>query len=236
MTATLSVRDLVKTYGSGDAAVRAVQGASFMVHPGEFVAVVGPSGSGKTTLLAMIGGLLTPTSGTIRIGDLEIGAASSRDLARYRRERVGFVFQQYNLVPYLTARENVVAVWLASGRVPSAIASRAAQLLEELGMIARADALPAELSGGERQRVAICRALVNDPDLLLVDEPTASLNSARGHQVVELLAGEIKTRGKVGVMVTHDLAMTEAADRLFEMHDGVLSEPTGAKSTAVAPG
>lgn len=220
----LAVQALSKTYGEGDNAVHAVRDAAFQVEPGKFAAIVGPSGSGKTTLLAMLGGLLHASSGTIRLGDFEVTGASKKDLPRYRRERVGFVFQQYNLVPYLTARENVYAIHLINGRVPAETKERASQLLEELGMTKRADALPSGLSGGERQRVSICRALINNPDLLLVDEPTASLDSKRGHQVVELIARESRDRGKIGIMVTHDLEMTDVADSVFEMHDGELRE------------
>jgi len=218
----LAVQALSKTYGQGDNAVQAVREAEFQVEPGKFAAIVGPSGSGKTTLLAMLGGLLQATAGSIRLGDFDVTRASKKELPRYRRERVGFVFQQYNLVPYLTARENVYAIHLINGRVPAQTRERADQLLEELGMTARAGALPAELSGGERQRVSICRALINNPDLLLVDEPTASLDSKRGHQVVELIARESRDRGKIGIMVTHDLDMTDVAEQVFQMHDGVL--------------
>ena len=218
----LAVQALSKTYGEGENAVHAVRDAAFQVEPGRFAAIVGPSGSGKTTLLAMLGGLLHASSGTIRLGDFEVTGASKKDLPRYRRERVGFVFQQYNLVPYLTARENVYAIHLINGRVPVETKERAAQLLEELGMTKRADALPTALSGGERQRVSICRALINNPDLLLVDEPTASLDSKRGHQVVDRIARESRDGGKIGIMVTHDLDRTDVADSGCEMHGGGL--------------
>ncbi len=223
MTADLVVSNLTKIFGSGEDAVHAVNDVTLHVAVGQFAAIVGPSGSGKTTLLAMIGGLLSPTSGVITLDGYEVTGSDRKALADYRRNRVGFVFQQYNLVPYLTARENVFAIHLLGGRVPATIRDRADQLLAELGMTKRANALPSDLSGGERQRVSICRALVNNPDLLLVDEPTASLDSARGHQVVELIAKESRDRQKIGVMVTHDLEMTDVADVVFEMHDGTLS-------------
>lgn len=223
---TISIRNLSKTYGSGESAVQAVRDVSFQSNPGEFIALVGPSGSGKTTLLAMIGGLLTPTSGEIVVNEQEISSLSDSDRAQYRRDCVGFVFQANNLVPYLTARENLM-VMRAIGGGRGATRSRADQLLEELGLTARANALSTELSGGERQRVAIARALMNDPQLVLVDEPTASLDSVRGRQVVETLIQEVKGRGKTGIMVTHDHAMAELADRILELRDGQLqSEAT----------
>lgn len=217
------MHELSKTYGSGDQAVQAVKNASFSTEPGEFVAVVGPSGSGKTTLLAMIGGLLDPTSGRIEVNGRDIAQLSRGQQAAYRRESVGYVFQANNLLPYLTARENLLVMSRITGGRGRSANARADQLLEELGLTKRARALATELSGGERQRVAIGRALMNDPELVLVDEPTASLDSARGRQVVESLIQEVKSRGKLGLMVTHDLAMAELADRIIEMHDGALS-------------
>ena len=223
MGVTLRVHELSKTYGSGDQAVQAVKDASFSTEPGEFVAVVGPSGSGKTTLLAMIGGLLTPTSGSIEVNGRDIARLSGGQQAAYRRQSVGYVFQSNNLLPYLTARENLLVMARVTGGRLGNAGARADQLLEELGLTRRARALATELSGGERQRVAIGRALMNDPELVLVDEPTASLDSARGKQVVESLIQEVKGRGKLGLMVTHDLEMAELADRIIEMHDGRLS-------------
>ncbi len=223
MSVTLRVHELSKTYGSGDQAVQAVKDASFSTEPGEFVAVVGPSGSGKTTLLAMIGGLLTPTSGSIEVNGRDIARLSGGQQAAYRRQSVGYVFQSNNLLPYLTARENLLVMARVTGGRLGNAGARADQLLEELGLTRRARALATELSGGERQRVAIGRALMNDPELVLVDEPTASLDSARGKQVVESLIQEVKGRGKLGLMVTHDLEMAELADRIIEMHDGRLS-------------
>ncbi|GIW14034.1 MAG: ABC transporter ATP-binding protein [Tepidiforma sp.] len=218
----LTVRDLDKVYGEGERAVHAVRGVSFATEPGEFVAIVGPSGSGKTTMLAMIGGLLTPTRGTIDVNGRDIAQLRGKALAEYRRTKVGFVFQANNLLPYLTARENLLVMARINRSDMKAARARADQLLEELGLTARRDALATELSGGERQRVAIARALMNDPELVLVDEPTASLDSARGKQVVQSLIAEVKGRDKLGLMVTHDMAMAELADRVLEMHDGQL--------------
>ncbi|WP_367187724.1 ABC transporter ATP-binding protein [Tepidiforma sp.] len=218
----LKVENLEKIYGEGERAVHAVRGVSFATEPGEFVAIVGPSGSGKTTMLAMIGGLLTPTRGTIEVNGRDIARLRGKELAEYRRQKVGFVFQANNLLPYLTARENLLVMARINGSDLKAARARADQLLEELGLAARRDALATELSGGERQRVAIARALMNDPELVLVDEPTASLDSARGKQVVASLIAEVKGRDKLGLMVTHDMAMAEMADRVLEMHDGQL--------------
>ncbi len=222
MSIRLKVENLEKIYGEGERAVHAVRGVSFATEPGEFVAIVGPSGSGKTAVLAMIGGLLTPTRGTIEVNGRDIARLRGKELAEYRRQKVGFVFQANNLLPYLTARENLLVMARINGSDLKAARARADQLLEELGLAARRDALATELSGGERQRVAIARALMNDPELVLVDEPTASLDSARGKQVVASLIAEVKGRDKLGLMVTHDMAMAEMADRVLEMHDGQL--------------
>lgn len=222
----LDVDTVTKTYGEGHTAVTAVHEASMQVSKGEFVSLLGPSGSGKTTLISMIGGLLTPTSGVIRVGDVTVSDLESKELTSFRAQKVGFVFQAANLVPFLTARENLT--WVAGlgkkhGRAARKAANnRADELLEELGLTKRAGNVPEKLSGGERQRVAIGRALMNDPDLVLVDEPTASLDTEMGRQVVKLLRREIKDRGKTGIMVTHDLRMVEYTDRVFEITDGFL--------------
>ena len=221
MTA-LIVDDVTKVYGSGHTEVRALCHASLELGGNEFLALLGPSGSGKTTLLSVIGGLLSPTEGTVTIGDTILTGLSKKDQTRFRANRVGFVFQGFNLVPFLTARENLVVMASISDAPRSEVEERADQLLEELGLSERHDNLPEELSGGERQRVAIGRALVSDPDLILVDEPTASLDTELGTQVVQLLASEIKSRGKAGIMVTHDLRMVEYTDRTVQILDGEL--------------
>jgi putative ABC transport system ATP-binding protein len=186
--------------------------------------LLGPSGSGKTTLLSMIGGLLTPSEGDITIAGQRITELSKKQQTRFRANRIGFVFQSFNLVPFLTARENLTVMTSVADAPKSELEERADQLLEELGLAQRAHNLPEELSGGERQRVAIGRALVTDPDLILVDEPTASLDTELGTQVVKMLASEIKQRGKAGIMVTHDLRMVEYTDRTLEIVDGRLEE------------
>lgn len=222
----LVVEGVTKIYGSGHVAVIAVDNASFTLADHEFLALVGPSGSGKTTLLSIIGGLLRPTRGSVRVGDIEVSALSGKRQTAFRAEQVGFVFQSFNLVPFLTARENLTIMGsFNGGRGKGAeLGKRADQLLEELGLADRRHNLPEDLSGGERQRVAIGRALINDPHLILVDEPTASLDTELGKQVVQLLAREITNRGKAGIMVTHDLRMVEYTDRTIEIVDGHLNE------------
>ncbi|MCA9832073.1 MAG: ABC transporter ATP-binding protein [Dehalococcoidia bacterium] len=222
----LRVVGLSHSYGAGAGEVHAVKDATFSMFPGDFVALVGPSGSGKTTLLAMLGALLKPTAGRIFLNGEDIGLLPGRKLAAYRRETIGFVFQANNLVPYLTARENLQMMGMRRGAVTKEARLRADRLLEELGVAHRASALATELSGGERQRVAIARALMNEPQLVLVDEPTASLDSERGRQVVEALNAEVKARRVLGLMVTHDRAMASTADRILEMRDGVVSDQT----------
>ena len=225
MSATLTVTALNKTYGSGALAVHAVRDVDFATQPGDFIAIVGPSGSGKTTLLAMIGGLLTPSSGGIRVNDREITRLSPSERAAYRRDTVGFVFQTNNLIPFLTASENLLIMnEIGSGSRREA-ANRAERLLDELGLTTRAGALATQLSAGERQRVAIGRALMRDPFLVLVDEPTANLDSEQGERVVRSLIAEVKARDKLGLMVTHDVRMAGLADVILQMRDGHLARP-----------
>lgn len=222
MTKALVVEGLTKIYGEGHTAVTAVKDATLELADNEFVSLLGPSGSGKTTLISMIGALLTPTDGAIRIGGEDISGMSKKEQTRFRANRIGFVFQSFNLIPFLTARENLTVMGRVSDLPKKEIEERADQLLEELGLADRRDNLPEQLSGGERQRVAIGRALVTDPDLILVDEPTASLDTEMGTQVVKMLAKEIKERKKAGIMVTHDLRMVDYTDRTLEILDGRL--------------
>ena len=218
----LEVRTVAKTFGAGAQAVEAVNGISFEVHAGELVSLIGPSGSGKSTLLAMIGALLTPTAGAILIAGDEIGGLSSGDRARFRRDHVGFVFQFSNVVAYLTVRENISLPGSFGGADKRAVCDFADELIREFGLEDAVDRRGDRLSGGQQQRVALARALVRDPTLLLIDEPTANLDTARGIQVVEMLAKQIHARGKVGLMVTHDLEMAARADRVLEIRDGRL--------------
>jgi putative ABC transport system ATP-binding protein len=219
----LTLQDVRKTYGSGDTEVVALDHASLDVAGDEMVALVGPSGSGKTTLLSIAGGLLAPTEGTVRVGPHEISGYGRKELTRFRREFVGFVFQGANLVPFLTAKENLLVVGDLAGNTGRTAEQRALTLLEELGLAHRVDNLPGQLSGGERQRVAIGRALMNEPELVLFDEPTSALDSKLGEQVMELIRDEVKGRGTAAVVVTHDARMTHYADRVVEISDGRLA-------------
>ncbi|WP_341251045.1 ABC transporter ATP-binding protein [Euzebya pacifica] len=214
-----------KTYGEGEQQVVALDDVSMQVANDEMVILVGPSGSGKTTLLTVAGALLQPTSGRVVVGDEDIGTLDGKKLAAFRRDRIGFVFQSVNLVPFLTARENLLVVRDFGGsRIDRAAKERADQLLDELGLGGRADNLPSQLSGGQKQRVAIGRALMNDPALVLVDEPTSALDSELGQQVMELLRREVKDRGVAAIVVTHDERVLDYGDRTVRIVDGVLEE------------
>ena len=216
----LRIQHLKKTYGEGTNAVQAVKDASFTLRPGEFIALVGPSGSGKTTMLAMLAALLTPSDGSIEIDGQRLNAMNDAALTRFRREKIGFTFQANNLVPYLTALENVELMLRLNGQLDAAGKERAKQLLVRLGLSDRLNNLPSQLSGGQMQRVAIARALVHNPAVVLADEPTASLDTERAFQVVETFADLIHEQQRAGIMVTHDLRMTKFVDRVIHMVDG----------------
>jgi putative ABC transport system ATP-binding protein len=218
----LQLTDVRKTYRSGDDEVVALDHATLEVGRDELVALVGPSGSGKTTLLSVAGALLGPSDGQVRVGDTDVSDLSEKERTAFRGTEIGFVFQAVNLVPFLTARENLTVMSSIADASKKEIEARADQLLEELGLAKRRNNLPEQLSGGERQRVAIGRALVTDPELILVDEPTASLDTELGRAVVQLLSSEVKKRGKAGIMVTHDLRMVEYTDRTLHIVDGRL--------------
>lgn len=209
-----------KVYGSGENEVMALNGVDLTVGAQEILALVGPSGSGKTTLCSIAGGLLTPTDGTVIVGGSDISSYSPRELTRFRRETVGFVFQTVNLVPFLTARENLLVVDELGRRLGRRARARADQLLGELGLTMRQENLPDQLSGGERQRVAIGRALMNDPHLVLFDEPTSALDTQTGEEVVRLIRQEMKSRATAAIIVTHDERITHYADRVAHIVDG----------------
>lgn len=218
----LEVHDLTKTYRLGEQTITAVGGVSFAVEPGEFIALVGPSGSGKTSLLAMLAGLLRPSEGTVRIAGQAVADLNERALTRFRRRNIGFTFQSNNLLPYLTVLENVLLMLSLNGRTTPAARAWALELLEQLGLGDRLDNLPSQLSGGQQQRVSIARALIHRPAVVLADEPTASLDTERAHQVVETFASLIHDERRAGIMVTHDLRMVRYVDRVVQMRDGVL--------------
>jgi putative ABC transport system ATP-binding protein len=211
-------RDVVKEYQSGDETLRALKGVDLTIRPGEFVAVVGPSGSGKSTLLNVLGLLDVPTHGTVELDGTDVADLSIAERTRLRRETVGFVFQSFHLLPTLTATENVMLPRLA-GRDTSGAFDRADRLLESVGLADRTDHYPDQLSGGQRQRVAVARSLVNDPRLLLADEPTGNLDQATGRQVLDQFAA-IADEGVAIVAVTHDEQVTRFADRVVSIVDG----------------
>ena len=207
-----------KTYGSGEGQVQALKDASFTIDKGEIAVIVGQSGAGKTTLLNILGGMDTLTSGHVFLEGSEISAYRGRRLAQYRREEVGFVFQFYNLIPNLTALENVeLAAQIIRDSQP------AAEILEQVGLGHRLNNFPAQLSGGEQQRVAIARALAKNPKLLLCDEPTGALDYATGKEVLKLLQDPSRRQGMTVVIITHNSALTAMADRVVEVRSGTIS-------------
>jgi putative ABC transport system ATP-binding protein len=220
MTTALETRDVTKTYKIDNGVINAVDGVSISVKAGEFVALVGPSGSGKTTMLAMLAALLRPTSGGIFIDGQDLTTMDEGDRAKFRREKIGFTFQANNLVPYLTAQENVELMLRLNGKLDRKGKDRAKELLTRLGLGERLKNLPSQLSGGQQQRVAIARALIHNPSLVLADEPTASLDTERAFQVVETFANLIHEQNRAGIMVTHDLRLTQYVDRVIQMRDG----------------
>jgi len=218
----LEVRDLVKTFVLDGMPIHAVDHVSFQVHAGEFVALVGPSGSGKTTLLSILAALLMPTSGEVLIDGSELSKMDERQRVRLRRARIGFTFQSNNLIPFLTARENVDLMLRLNGLRSEGAGEKPAELLSRLGLGDHLHFLPGQMSGGQQQRVAIARALIHNPALVLADEPTAALDTERAYQVVQTFAGLIHERRGGGIMVTHDLRMCKYVDRVLQMRDGKL--------------
>jgi ABC-type lipoprotein export system ATPase subunit len=219
-TSSVVVRSLTKTYWRGESQLTALKDVSFDMSQDELALLVGPSGSGKTTLLNLIAALARPDRGKIIVGDLEITSLSRSAAARYRNERVGFIFQSYNLLPQLTALENVILPMLPMRRSDR---RRAAELLDAVGLNGRGSHRPSELSGGEQQRVAIARALANDPALILADEPTGNLDDDNARKIAELLSRTCRERGKSLILVTHDWQMIRPVDRVFDMRDGSLT-------------
>jgi putative ABC transport system ATP-binding protein len=222
MTACLEAQDVSKTYREGPMVVAAVRSVSLAVEPGEIVLLIGPSGSGKSTLLSMLGCMLRPSAGAILVDGAPVGDLPARRLPALRRRSFGFVFQAFNLFPFLTALENVETA-LRLQRVPAAARrSRARALLARCGLERRAAFYPRDLSGGEKQRVAVARALAGDPRILLADEPTASLDSVTGESILALMRDFAATSGKAVVMASHDPKARQFADRVFAMTDGRL--------------
>jgi len=223
--AVLSVEGLSKVFGAGELAVTALDQVGFSVEPGELMALLGPSGSGKTTLLLCISLILEPTFGRITVNGRDVyrDGWTGIDIRRFRRENIGFIFQSHNLIPFLSALDNVALAMQLNGVDKRTSRKRARDLLDYLEIGHRADALPANLSGGEQQRVSIGRALANEPPLILADEPTASLDTVRGMKVMSLLRKIAREKNSAVIAVTHDHRMIEGFDRVFQMNDGRLS-------------
>lgn len=218
----LEVKDLVKTFSLDGTTINAVDHVSFQVRSGEFVALVGPSGSGKTTMLSILAALLSPTHGQVLIDGQDLAQMNEKRRVKLRREKIGFTFQTNNLIPFLTAQENVEFMLRLNGKADKAGRVRSLEILSRLGLNDRLHNLPAQLSGGQQQRVAIARALIHNPSVVLADEPTASLDTERAVQVVETFAHLIHENNRAGIIVTHDLRMCRYVDRVLQMQDGKL--------------
>jgi putative ABC transport system ATP-binding protein len=216
--------DDVRRVFDGARPVPAIDGIDLEIRRGEYISVVGASGSGKTTLLQLLGTLDRPTGGTLQFEGRDTSRLSDSELADLRQKTLGFIFQQFNLIPTLTARQNVEAALAPSGMPSTARRDRALELLDRVGLGGRADHLPSQLSGGEQQRVAIARALANGPDVLLADEPTGNLDSATSREIIDLLRRLSRTEGLSIVLVTHDAAIAAGADRMVRMSDGRVVE------------
>ena len=215
----VELKDVKKIFHAGDEAFAALKGITLDIHAGEFVAVMGPSGSGKSTLLSILGGLSHPTSGTITVDGISLGSLGQNKLSDFRREYLGFVFQSFYLVPYLTAAENVMLPLTIQPGLNGTACARALEALARVGLDAKANRLPSQLSGGEQERVAIARALVNKPALILADEPTGNLDTKTGNKVLDML-GSLHADGHTIVMVTHSEANAKKAGRIIEIRDG----------------
>ncbi len=231
-----ALRGAGKRFGSGGAEVRAIQDLSLTIERGEFVAIAGPSGSGKTTLLQLLGALDVPTEGEVLFEGRDLGHLKQSELTALRLVTIGFVFQQFNLIPTVTAAENVALALVPRHLPASERRERVAKLLEAVGLASRGDHLPSQLSGGEQQRVAIARALANDPRVLLADEPTGNLDSATGEEIIGLLRTLCEERGQTVVLITHNAEIAAGADRTIRLRDGRLDLSTVPGSGALAGG
>ena len=227
MMAVLELRNVTRVHGSGHLRVEALSGVSLRASAGELVAVMGPSGSGKTSLLALVGGLDHPTSGSVLVQGVDLATLNTAELARLRRKRIGYVFQQFNLIEGLTAAENVSLPLELDGLDRRRARGKALGVLELVGLLELADRFPDELSGGEQQRVAIGRAMIGDRILLLADEPTGALDSVTGEAVLRLMRGQCD-RGGCGLLVTHDARFAAWADRIVFLRDGRIVDQTDA--------
>lgn len=220
----IQVNDVSKIYGTGENKVVALCHANMTIHSGDFISIMGPSGSGKSTLLHIISGLDTPTSGKVLYGDTGIHHGSDKELSAFRRQKIGFIFQQFNLLPVLTAQENIIMPLLLDKRQPDNAYLQ--EIAAFLGIDSRLNHLPHELSGGQQQRVAIARALIAKPDIIFADEPTGNLDTKSGSEVMEMLCDLRAKMNKTLIVITHDPDIAEMAERRFTIIDGVLSEVT----------
>jgi putative ABC transport system ATP-binding protein len=225
--AILQVKDLKKEYGKGNTTVTALGGVSFTVEKGEFVAIIGASGSGKSTLLHLIGGVDRPTSGNITVDGNEIFKRNESELAIFRRRNMGVIYQFYNLLPTLTAEENIMLPYLLDNRRPDS--DKLKNILETIGLSDRARHLPSELSGGQQQRVSVGRALINDPALILADEPTGNLDSKSSREIIDLLKLANKRYNQTLLVITHDEKIALQADRVITISDGLIVRDEGAR-------
>ncbi|MFC6465582.1 ABC transporter ATP-binding protein [Marinilactibacillus sp. GCM10026970] len=224
---SIELKQVSKSFRDGSKTIEALKETNFSVEPGEFVAIIGPSGSGKSTFLTIIGGLQQPSEGSVRIANEKFSELKEKERAKRRFKEIGFILQASNLVPFLTVKEQLMLV--NKVEKSSINSDRIHTLLEELDIMDLADKYPGDLSGGERQRAAIARALYHDPTVILADEPTASLDTSRAFEVVEILARETKNKKKATIMVTHDERLTEYCDSVYVMKDGVLEKQTDKK-------
>ncbi|MEK4130266.1 ABC transporter ATP-binding protein [Solibacillus sp. FSL W8-0474] len=219
----LVLKNVTKSFKEGDSTVDALKNVSLSVNPGEFIAIIGPSGSGKSTLLSIAGALLQPSKGEVLVNNTNIGQMKEKELSSFRLTDIGFILQTSNLIPYLNVLDQLLLVCKMKGKVTTKEEKFAKALLKDLGLGQKLAKFPNELSGGERQRVAIARAFVNNSNVILADEPTASLDSNRAFEVVKQIRYEVKERNKAAVMVTHDERMLEFCDKVYRMEDGVLT-------------
>ena len=234
MQPAIAVRRLTKTYTEGASSSPALRGIDLDVEAGELMMLMGPSGSGKTTLLSIMGCILSPSSGSVRIRGKEVANLHQKELPRVRLENIGFVFQGFNLFPTLTALENVELMLDLKGIRGEDAKRRAGELLEQVGLGEKLESFPADLSGGQKQRVAVARALAGDPQIILADEPTAALDSHTGRNVIEMMRRLAHERGRAVVVVTHDSRVLDLADRIVRIEDGLIAQTPGSMGIPAA--
>ena len=224
MTTVIETKNLNRRFGSGETEVVALDNVSIEIEAGEFTAIIGPSGSGKTTLMHLIGGLDNPDSGSVNLSGSNIASMTGNELSDFRRDHIGFIFQAYNLIPVLSAKENIEYIMLLQGVAPAERRQRVNEMLALVGLEGLGDRRPAQLSGGQQQRVAVARAMASNPDIILADEPTANLDSITGVSLLEVMRELNQTRNMTFVFSTHDDKIMERATRLIHLSDGKIQE------------